>query len=260
MTIGNFLRQLNPFGGSGGGGRDRDRRDRHDDDDPDATRTLDPREEKRRLENSYAPAPTRPSMDYSSPHPETPSAPPPDISPPHHPSNRRFMNQPWRQRTPEEMRDMRSKAKKCCKRSVRYLFFAFNIVLLVFGGGLLGAAVWIRGQTAEFFEVERGESDMVVLLETAFECMLGVGCTFFAIALWGIISECARQPHCLVVYIVALIVFLLCQLITAETFIITARKSDDGWKIWMKKKRTNKEKKEKRKWEERKKERMEERE
>ena len=90
---------------------------------------------------------------------------------------------------------MRSKAKKCCKRSVRYLFFAFNIVLLVFGGGLLGAAVWIRGQTAEFFEVERGESDMVVLLETAFECMLGVGCMFFAIALWGIISKCARQPR-----------------------------------------------------------------
>ena len=128
---------------------------------------------------------------------------------------------------------MRSKAKKCCKRSVRYLFFAFNIVLLVFGGGLLGAAVWIRGQTAEFFEVERGESDMVVLLETAFECMLGVGCTFFAIALWGIISECARQPHCLVVYIVALIVFLLCQLIPVGSYSENSHYYGEKVRGWM---------------------------
>ena len=28
-----------------------------------------------------------------------------------------------------------------------------------------------------------------------YECILGLGCMFFAIALWGIISKCARQPR-----------------------------------------------------------------
>ena len=152
MTIDNFLRRL-PFVGGG-------RNHNAEDDSRDAARTLDPREEKRRLEASYAPAPR---MEYA---PE-PTAPPPhhvddaaadDDAPPH---SRRFLSQPWRQRTPEERRDLKKRAKKCCKRSVRYLFFVFNVVLLIFGGALLGAAVWIRGQTAEFFEVERNESDMV---------------------------------------------------------------------------------------------------
>ena len=72
--------------------------------------------------------------------------------------------------------------------SVRYLFFIFNVVLLIFGGILLGASVWICGQTAEFFEVEREESDVVALMETAFECMLGVDVTFC----FGIVSDCVR--------------------------------------------------------------------
>ena len=83
---------------------------------------------------------------------------------------------------------MKKRAKKCCKRSVRYLFFIFNVVLLIFGGILLGASVWLRGQTAEFFEVEREESDVVALMETAFECMLGVDVTFC----FGIVSDCVR--------------------------------------------------------------------
>lgn len=210
MTIDNFLRRL-PFVG----GRNASTRDADDERDRDAARTLDPREEKRRLESSYAPASR---MEYAEP-----SAPLPDASPAAAPSsssssNRRFINQPWRQRTPEERRNMKRKAKVCCKRSVRYLFFAFNVVLLIFGGALLGASVWIRGQTAEYFEIERNESDMVALLETAFECMLGVGSTFFGIALFGIVSECAREPCCLIVYIVMTIVFLLCQLIPVCSF------------------------------------------
>jgi len=128
---------------------------------------------------------------------------------------------------------MQKRAKKCCKRSVRYLFFACNIVLLVFGGGLLGASIWIRGQTAEFFEVERYESRMVALLEKTFECMLGTGAALFALALFGIISECCREPICLLAYIAMLFIFFLCQVIPVATFVDHPQYYGEKVRGWM---------------------------
>ena len=89
-------------------------------------------------------------------------------------------------------------------------FFFFRDTRLFFTSG---GSVWVRCQTAEFFEVERHESDMVSLLETCIECALAVGATFVGISLFGVVSECAKEPWCLIVYIIVTIVFLLCQLI-----------------------------------------------
>ena len=148
-------------------------------------------------------------------------------------NSRRFLSQPWRRRTPEEGESVGEKAQRCWRKTPRYLFFFFNAVLLLFGGAVLGASLWIRGQTAEFFEIERDESDMVALLETVFECMLGVGATFFGVALFGLVSECAREPLCLIVYILMLTTFLLCQLIPVCTFIEHSRHYGDQVKGWM---------------------------
>jgi len=127
----------------------------------------------------------------------------------------------WRRKLmTEDQKDVcRRRATQCCKRSLRYLLFCMNSVLLLLGGAFLGLSIWIKGQTKEFFEKERHESGMVALLESTFECIFALGITFMSLALVGIVAQCARAPLGLLIYIFVMICFLITQIVPITTFV-----------------------------------------
>ena len=71
---------------------------------------------------------------------------------------------------------------------LRYLFFVFNVLLLLTGGVIGAGASWGRNYGAEFFERERHESVLVAKIEDLIGYCTTFGSCLFAIGLFGCFS------------------------------------------------------------------------